>query len=281
MSQKKPEAAVLDHFRVSDPSHIVETGLANIWQVRCQNGHRAALKIYHGPDMRNEEAGYDLLKQWNGRGAALLLDKTSNAALIEWLGGHSLGDLTRSNKDGKANAILLEVANKLHSVSMTKAVALPLVADWFEDLICLEIGPSCPTTAQRDIDKAKKLAVELMASQQNVVPLHGDLHHDNIRLGDRGYCAFDAKGVLGERAYELANAFRNPAGAKTTVMDPRRIKGMADQWSSGFNVDRQRLLNWAAAKCGLSIAWRSKGIVEQDPEFDLLAALVGVASNDL
>ena len=96
-------------------------------------------------------------------------------------------------------------------------------------------------------------------------------------LGARGYCAFDAKGVLGERCYELANAFRNPKGAPILARDPVRIRFLADLWSQSFSVDRRRLLEWASVKSVLSIAWRSGAELKQDDELDLLATLVGIA----
>ena len=99
------------------------------------------------------------------------------------------------------------------------------------------------------------------------------VHHDNIRLGTRGFCAFDAKGVVGERTYELANAFRNPKGARKLVFNRNRIEVLADCWSQSFNVNRERLLQWAFVKCALSIAWRAKGKFVKDDETELLAML--------
>lgn len=273
--QPEPEITIL--FRVSDPRFVDKTGLATIWKVRLENGAPAALKIYHGADMRNEAAGFDLLQEWDGRGAARLYGRSANAAVMEWLDGNALGDLTRSGRDDVANVHLVEVANRLHAAEIDTPPNLPRLTDWFSGLFDLQVGPACPDEARRDIASAQTLARELLASEHDIVPLHGDLHHDNIRLGNRGYCAFDAKGVLGERTYELANAFRNPKGAESIVRNGNRIAAIADLWSAEFNVDRQRLLAWAAAKCALSIAWRSEGTLQQDPEFDLLALLVGAA----
>ena len=96
----------------------------------------------------------------------------------------------------------------------------------------------------------------------------------------RGFCAFDAKGVLGERAYELANAFRNPAGAAELLRDPARQRARAASWSAAFGVDRARLRYWAAVKCALSIAWRSGGRVGADAEFDLLSCLLALCDEE-
>ncbi|MBL4813394.1 MAG: hypothetical protein JKX69_13820, partial [Rhodobacteraceae bacterium] len=124
---------------------------------------------------------------------------------------------------------------------------------------------------RRDIVFCQQTAQNLLANQIDIRPLHGDLHHDNIRLGARGYCAFDAKGVLGERAYELANAFRNPKGAEKIVTAPERVVSLAQSWSQAFDVDQQRLLQWAMVKVALSISWRCNGKLKHDGEFALLA----------
>ena len=40
--------------------------------------------------------------------------------------------------------------------------------------------------------------------------LHGDLHHENIMHGPRGWLAIDPKGVLGDPGFDAANMFYNP-----------------------------------------------------------------------
>lgn len=275
-----PDAQCLDGFRVSNPDFVDETALATIWKVQLANGHPAALKIYHGSDMRNEAAGFDLMRRWDGRGAARLFARNENAAVMEWLDGPSIGDLTRAHEDELATDLLVDVANRLHEAPIQVPAGLPDLTDWFGGLFALEFHQTCPESARNNMTKAQRLADSLLATQHDVMPLHGDLHHDNVRMGARGYCAFDAKGVLGERTYELANAFRNPKGADEIVRSPLRIQALAKTWSDRFKVDRSRLLNWAAAKCALSIAWRAKGLLVEDRELDLLSILLDCAAAD-
>ena len=71
--------------------------------------------------------------------------------------------------------------------------------------------------------------------------------------------------------------FENPKGAKQIVFDPERVHFLADIWSERFAADRDRLLRWAAAKCALSIAWRSKEMFESDDEIELLSLLLKAA----
>ena len=124
--------------------------------------------------------------------------------------------------------------------------------------------------------RAQDFARQLLATETAPIPLHGDLHHDNVRLTDRGYCAFDAKGLVGERCFELANAFRHPRGLPEHVRDPARLRFLRDSWADVLGLDARRLMGWAVAKTALSIVWRSSDALSDDPELDLLDAMIAL-----
>lgn len=274
-----PDDALLSSFRVSNPVLVTETALASVWKVEQENGRSAALKLYREGSMKNEAPGFSMLDAWGGEGAAHLVQKNSFAALIEWLDGPSLGDFVRSGKDKGANILLVRVACRLHEQPANDRLKLPSLEEWFQPMLAAKPSKECPRPAAADLGKAQKLLTALLDSQTDITALHGDLHHDNIRLGLRGFCAFDAKGVRGERTFELANAFRNPKGAEAIVNDSARIGHLADQWSHVFAVDRARLLAWAAVKCALSIVWRTDRdgediLVGADAEFSHLKRLL-------
>lgn len=262
--------APLAQFNASHPEFITKTAIATIWKVQSPHGP-AALKLYHKPDMGAERHGFALMAALNGKGAAKVYQTTQNAALTEWLSGPHLGDLTRNGQDTEAAIELVKVAITLHA-SMPLIPNLPTLSERFHALETLRFA--CPDRPRQALLRAQTLASHLLETQTDIRPLHGDLHHDNIRLCPRGYLAFDAKGIIGERAFELANAFRNPKCAEPLHRDPIRIRHLAQSWGQAFGIDPQRLLHWAAAKCALSIAWRSGGVVKDDAEFDLLTALL-------
>ena len=264
---------LLEDFQVALPEFIVRTGIAAVWKVQTRDGVAAALKLYHGSDMGAERHGFRVLETCDGCSAAQVYRTTANASLTEWLDGPSLGDISRGGNDDGANLELVAVANSLQA-NMLDPGDLPSLSLRFRSLLELELDAACPGEPEYDLLRAQGLTRHLLATQEEVRPLHGDLHHDNVRLGPRGYAAFDAKGLLGERAFELANAFRHPRGVEALVRDPARIRRLATDWGSAFAVDPTRLLQWAAAKCALSIAWRSEGAVDGDPELDLLATLL-------
>lgn len=265
---------LISEFPIVDPVFVTETALANIWQVRFSEDQLAALKIYKRTDMGNEACGFQYLDALNGVGVVRVIWYNQNAALTEWLDGPSLGELTRGGQDDIASVELVSVAKQLHANPPAIAADYPRLDHWFDALFQLTFASDCPEKMRCDLMRCQRLARELIDTQQDIRPLHGDLHHDNIRLGARGYCAFDAKGVIGERTFELANAFRNPKGAEQTVRNPAQILRRAQIWSDSIDVDQHRLLQWASVKCALSMAWRGGPVFVDDPETDLLSLLL-------
>lgn len=251
------------------------SGLATIWRVTRGDGSPAALKVYHGSDMANEAPGFALMQALDGHGAALVHSVGRTTALMEWLDGPSLGDMVRAGDDVTATAELAATATRLHARALP-CDGLPALADWFAALFALRFAPDCPAPARRDIAAARALARRLLDSQGPARGLHGDLHHDNIRLCSRGYVAFDAKGVAGDIGYELANALRNPSGVPDLIRDPAVLLRRASVWAPALGQTPDRLLQWGAAKCALSIAWRAGGTLARDRELDLLSILLGL-----
>lgn len=276
MTHPKLAKTHAQRFGVTAPEFITETAAALIWKVQRRDGAPAALKIYRRGDMGNEAAGFTFMAAQDGVAAAQIFETTPDAALSEWLAGPSLGDLSRAGRDKEAAQELVGIANMIHADPVIAVAGLHPLETWFASLKNLETGPSCPKALCRNLQFAKSLARDLCGSQQDIRPLHGDLHHDNIRDSARGFLAFDAKGLLGERSYELANAFRNPKGAPDLIRDPDRIRFLRDLWSVEFGVCANRLMQWAVAKTALSIVWRSDQNFESDPEADLLNILVGL-----
>lgn len=263
-------------FSLTSPVFTAETKIARVWKTTQADGSFAALKVYHADTMGNEGPGFAFLKALEGASAAKVYAHSANAAVIEWLDGPSLGDLVRSGQEQVAMTELAGVATRIQSSDLSAASGLQRLDDWFSALFSLEFSAALPRQSREDVSQAQSLARRLLAAQGSPQALHGDLHHDNVRLGARGYCAFDAKGVVGDPAYELANAFRNPHGADDLIRDPAHIRACAICWGGAMGVAPRRMVEWAAAKTALSIAWRSGGVLADDRELELLAIQLGI-----
>jgi len=264
--------AVLRRYDLREPTHVAETPIAHVWKVALADDTPAALKIYKDDDPKGEEIGFRFVQSLDGAGAVKVYHFDHSVAVMEWLDGPSLGDLSRGGDDDAANAALIKVADALHGAAIR--VQLPSLMENFAPLLTLEISSAWAERTQANLMRAQKLASQLLDNQFEISALHGDLHHDNIKGSVRGYLAYDAKGLIGDRAYDLANAFQNPLGAEGLVHDPARARRMAEHWAMAWDTSPKRLLSWAVAHCGLSMTWAQN--FEDKAHTDLLDMLCAV-----
>ena len=116
------------------------------------------------------------------------------------------------------------------------------------------------------------------------MPLHGDLHHGNVLdFGSRGWLAIDAVGVWGERGFDYANIFSNPdlddPSAPVATL-PHRFAQRLSIVTQAANIERDRMLQWIIAWCGLSAAWYLEDGEQAGTEIDLTVARLAIAMLD-
>jgi streptomycin 6-kinase len=212
-----------------------------------------------------ERRGAALMVWWNGEGAARVLAHDGDALLMERATGEaSLVEMARNNCDDQASRILCAVAAKLHAPRdcPPPSTIIPL-SRWFEALD--------PAASKHGgvFGKAAAAARKLLAEPQEIVVLHGDIHHGNVLdAGPRGWLAIDPKGLMGERGFDFANIFCNPDLETATA--PGRLARQVNVVAEAAGLERGRLLKWILAYSGLSAAW----ILEDGewPERDLAVA---------
>jgi streptomycin 6-kinase len=233
-----------------------------------QGGVPAMLKVALEPE---ERWGAVLMVWWNGDGAARVLAHEGDALLLERaVGKASLVEMAQNGRDDEASRIICAVAARLHAPRNRPPPELVPLQHWFRELD--------PAAARYGglLSKAAAAARELLANPQDVVPLHGDIHHDNIlNAGPRGWLAIDPKRLVGERGFDFANIFCNPD--LDTATAPGRLARQASVVAKEAGLERTRLLRWILAYAGLSAAWiLGDG---EEPELDL--AVAGTAAAEL
>ncbi|MDX8347748.1 aminoglycoside phosphotransferase family protein [Cognatiyoonia sp. IB215446] len=270
----EPSASLLQAFAVHQPVFVTRTTLATVWKVTREDGQPAALKCYHDPAIPDERPGFDLLDAWQGEGAARLDGLHHGAALLEWLEGPTLGDLAREGQLEQADGRLAATAARLHTEPVRVNKDMRHLADWCRALREPLPATDTPDETRHNINRARALADTLIAGQRDIRPLHGDLHHDNIICSPRGDLAFDAKGIVGDRAYELATAFLNPVGGPHIIKSPDYIRRRSAKWGQELGVSPERLLDWAAVHAALSAVWHLRD--GGTPNFAMLNVLWAV-----
>ncbi|MVA70573.1 phosphotransferase [Agrobacterium vitis] len=243
------EAWGLSHIRL-----IADTHSSLVF--RAMQGQRLVVAKALKPEGRGERPGLDFLRWRAGNGAIRLIDQAGDIALLDDAGDlllrHHLGKVG----DPAATEIIVNVLARLHAPSPDPVPdALTPLQVHFNALFALEKTISDPAIAEI-IHWTAALARSLLAEQQDIKPLHGDLHHDNV-IGDDGgnWLAIDPQGLLGDPAYDVANVFGNPLHAPDLVLDPRRAMDLSQRFSVALGCSPRKILSYAAAHSGLSCAW--------------------------
>lgn len=238
----------LTKWQLARDGDVIATPHARLWPVRLPDGTAAMLKISTAKEERN---GHRLLGWWAGDGAARLLAHDQAAVLLERVvPGHRLRRMSIDGGDAEATAILCAVAARLHRPRGPAPTGLVDLHAWFADLL------SPPIRLPPLLEQCRSLAQSVLATQIDIRPLHGDLHHDNVLDGgDRGWLAIDPKRLLGDRTFDYTVLFCNPdlcgpgihVATRDAVFERRLV-----QVGALAGLERTRLLRWIAASAGLS-----------------------------
>ncbi|KOX99321.1 aminoglycoside phosphotransferase family protein [Pseudomonas nunensis] len=196
-----------------------------------------------------EKFGNLLMTWWDGEGAAQVFAHHGDGLLMERaMGRRSLMNMALNGQDDEASQIMCAAVARLHAPRLSPLPPLVPLAQWFTSLHL--------AAAQHGglYSLSLTTAEALLATPQDVVVLHGDIHHDNILdFGPRGWLAIDPKRVIGERGFDYANLICNPE--LPTATDPLRFARQIKVVAKAAGLERRRLLQWVLAFAGLSAAW--------------------------
>ena len=265
-----------ERWKVSAPELIAETFSSRIWKVARDDGSVAIVKdLKPFDDVADELRGEHYLAWRQGEGAVQLLGRDGNRMLLEYAGDRLLSEHLAEHGDDAATAIAAEVMAKLLSPSeRTPPTDLQPLRERYVSLF--RVAKSDRAAGRTSLYvHAADIAERLLADPHEVRPLHGDLHHDNILLGPRGWLAIDPKGVLGDPGFDAANMFYNPLDRDDLCLDPRRIAHMAEMFGKTLGQSPRAILDHAIAYGCLSAAWHreDKNAVDENRELAVAEAV--------
>lgn len=257
---------------------MVETFSSRIWKVNRNDGSVAVVKALKPfDDVGDELRGAHFLKWRGGEGAVKLFGRDRRKMLLEYGGERLLTAVLNTAGDEAATEIAADVLSRLHHPSSRPA---PPQLQPLRQRFAALFGIASPDGEATGVDarhrsiyaEAAKVAASLLDDAHRVLPLHGDLHHDNIVSGQRGWLAIDPKGVLGDPCFDAANLFYNPIDRHALCGDPERIARMARTLSRRLIQDPRHLLDHAFAYGCLSAAWHSEDGNTKDENRELTIA---------
>ena len=249
MSAAAPLDEHMARWRLTPDGEPFETHSSWFCFVRRDHA-RALLKAFKPGSNEAPSARY--LAAHRGNGTAHVLENDANAILIERIfPGTRLARLSADGRDDAACHIICDTIEKLQASRVG-------IAGWpghGEHLAAFTRDAISPLTADIVV-RAAALFRELDASQDRMVLLHGDLHHENILFDDeRGWLTIDPKGEVGELAYELAAPLRNPLDSPGQLMSPAQMERRVAIYCERLNLDRRRVLGWCFARNASAALW--------------------------
>ncbi len=221
-----------------------------------QGGEDVMLKI--GVPNRELTSEMHALRLFNGAGACRLLDydEEKGFLLIERLKpGTMLADM---EDDEKRTHVAIDVMQGLWmSHIKTSGANFIQLKDWFAGLNEIRLGfnGGVGPFPKKIFERVESSLPELLAGD-DICLMHGDFHHYNILLSDRGWLAIDPKGVVGPVGYEIGPLMVNPwmkpmDRSLFKVQTVRRLGILHER----LGWPRELILDWSLAHAVLSAWW--------------------------
>lgn len=153
--------------------------------------------------------------------------------------------------DEESGVMLMErimPGTPMSAADLSDADALEVVLGFGAQIATLPIDGLMPVEDFVDPSSPWYAAVAGWADR---VALHGDLHHENILLGARGWVVIDPKGLVGDPAFEPSAYLRNPLALMQSEPDlgavlDRRLAWIRERTGWPESV----VLAWAALALG-------------------------------
>lgn len=262
-------------WHIESGIQIADTVVGTVYDVTLADGTDAIVKRLKPKALDDSLRGADFLTWRDGIGCVQLLARSGDMLLMEHAGKTTLRDHLEAHGDEDATRIAAEVLREYHRPSDTPPPAsLQPLERYFSSLF---------SKAERDrragipgpYAEAAEFAKMLLADQRDIKPLHGDLHHENIVHGPRGWLIIDPAGLIGDAALDVANMFSNPLDRFDLTRSEERIAAMAEIFAETLGRDVRTLLRYGFAYGCLSAAWHDEddNAEERDNELAVAAAI--------
>ncbi|WJR67379.1 aminoglycoside phosphotransferase family protein [Neorhizobium sp. CSC1952] len=265
-------------WRIESADRIADTVAGTVYEVSRAGGEIDIVKVLKPKVLADNLRGVDFLEWRDGVGAIRLLARSENVILLEHAGRETLRDRIATHGDEQATRIAAEVLVEYHRPSVTPPPAglLPL-SGYFASLF-RKAGEDRKEGIESPYLEAAAMAEELISDQRDIKPLHGDLHHENIMFGPRGWLIIDPAGLIGDAALDVANMFSNPLDRFDLTRDEGRIASMASIFAETLKRDVRTILRYAFSYGCLSASWHEEdgNEEERDNELAVVAAIKNV-----
>ncbi len=267
-----------DDWRVESARQIADTVVGTLFEVTRADGELNVVKVLKPRAFEDSLRGAVFMAWRNGIGCIRLIARSENALLMEHAGKVTLRDHMETHGDTEATRIAAEVLKEYHRPSdTTTPSSLQPLTRYFASLF-RKAAEDRRNDIRGMFTEAAEMAYGLIARQKDVKPLHGDLHHENIMFGPRGWLIIDPAGLIGDPALDVANMFSNPLDRHDLTRNEERIVSMAGIFAETLGRDVRTILRYGFAYGCLSAAWHDEdgNMKDRDDELAVAAAIRNV-----
>lgn len=242
-------------WKISSAFLIADTPTSHIYRATQLDGTSVIIKALKENGLE-EMRGADYLRAVNGHGAVELYDATADMLLLEDAGDMNLKDFWIIRGEEQATNRIVALIEKLHRCQKgPNSDALTPLKEHFKALLAPSVHVA--GDVKDDLAYARSIATTLLEDDEDAIPLHGDLHHENILYHQtRGWLAIDPKGLVGNPIYDCVNIFGNPNDAPLEqVVSVPRTHYLASRFAALFRKEPSIILHYAIAHAGLALSW--------------------------
>ncbi len=264
-------------WRAENARQIADTVVGTVFEVTVDE-QPAIVKVLKAKALEDSLRGAAFMEWRKGIGCVKLFARSENMLLMEHAGSLTLRDRLLSHGDEDATRIAADVLLTYHQSSQTFPPArLQPLTRYFASLFA-KAESDRREGMETIFTEGARMAQNLIADQRDIKPLHGDLHHENIMSGPRGWLIIDPVGLIGDAAMDVANMFSNPLDRFDLTRNEARITSMAGIFADALGRDIRTILCYAFAYGCLSAAWHEEdgNGQDRDDELAVVAALKAV-----
>jgi len=256
-----------DEWNIGSFEPLADTHSSLVWKVeRIDHPGEVFVIKQLKPAGMEEMRGAHYLRWQDGHGAARLYDLKATSMLLEYAGSYHLDQHLKDGHDADCLVIFGQVLAALHTPSPAPVPSdLQPLERHFSGLFTVADQTSLYA-------EATTLTRQLLATPHQPIPLHGDIHHENILQGPRGWLAIDPHGLIGDAAFDAANIFYNPLDRDDLCLDLDRAKRMAEHFAPIITRAPSYILDYAFAYGCLSAAWHREDGNDADEARELKIA---------
>ena len=251
MQEKMQQAKV--QWNLKNVTAIYDNNDKAVYSSDSDEWGNVILKVNKNKDELSKE--YAMLKEMNGKSSCRVFAyDAEHGLLIEERIIPGVVLRNEQNATERVNNFLI-MFRDIHK-TVDNAQGFETYIDWLNkaDVFCS--SNNVDMLIAKNMHMAHKIGEELFCKYDDRVLLHGDLHHDNMLLNDKGtYCMIDPKGVIGPEIFDLPRYILNEMDYATDDKCKQHISNIIEMISKKLNYPFQDIMKLFFMEVVLANVW--------------------------